>query len=137
MLHVIDAVSDGKVLRYVDGNKTVVLEKDGYETVLSLTEFGNRKNWLLSGWKANAPDAVSEVGAQSEATQSKPTFSRQELGTDLNNIARNDGMSSRQSVTPKEALRTKRLVDMMRPVVGSFIDQDGEYYAAKLKEAYN
>ena len=80
------------------------------------------------------PDAVSEVGTQSEATQSKPTFSRQELGADLNNIARNDGMSSRQSVNPQEALRTKRLVDMMMPVVGSFIDQDGEYYAAKLKK---
>jgi len=82
------------------------------------------------------PDAVSEVGTQSEATQSKPAFSRQELGADLNNIARNDGMSSRQSVNPQEALRTKRLVDMMRPVVGSFIDQDGEYYAAELNALF-
>ena len=83
LLHVIDAVGDGKILRFVEGNKTVVLEKDGFEAVLALTEYGNQKSWLLSGWQTNKPDASGEVGTQSTATQLKPTFSRQELGAGL------------------------------------------------------
>ena len=94
LLHVIDAVADGKVLRYVNGNKTVILEKDDYEAVLALTEFGKRKSWLLSGWKNNTPDAVGEVGTQSDATQLKPTFSRQELGAGLKNIISQSGEKS-------------------------------------------
>ena len=43
----------------------------------------------------------------------------------------------RQSVNPKEALRTKRLIEMMTPIVGSFVDQEGEYYAKKMHDAYN
>ena len=86
LLHVIDAVADGRVLRYVEGNKTVVLEKDGFEAVLALTEYGEKKSWLLSGWETGKPDAISEVGTQSDATQSMPTFSRQELGAGLRNI---------------------------------------------------
>ena len=38
LFHVIDTVADGKINRFVEGNKTVVLEKDGYEAVLALTE---------------------------------------------------------------------------------------------------
>lgn len=83
LLHVIDAVADGKIKRFVAGNKTVVIEKDGFEAVLALTEYGKQKSWLLSGWQINKPDANGEVGAQSAATQLKPTFSRQELGAGL------------------------------------------------------
>ena len=84
LLHVIDAVADGKIKRFVAGNKTVVIEKDGFEAVLALTEYGKQKSWLLSGWQINKPDANGEVGTQSAATQLKPTFSRQELGAGLN-----------------------------------------------------
>jgi hypothetical protein len=45
LLHVIDAVADGKIDRFVEGNKTIILEKDGYEAVLALTEYGNQKSW--------------------------------------------------------------------------------------------
>ena len=89
-MRVIDAVADGKILRFVKGNKTVVLEKDGFEAVLALTEYGQQKSWLLSGWKVDKPDANGEVGTQSAATQPEPTFSRQELGAGLiNNITQN------------------------------------------------
>ena len=57
--------------------------------------------------------------------------------TDPNiNIVQN-GEMSRESVDPEENLRTKRLVDMMMPVVGSFVDQESEYYAKKMHDAYN
>ncbi len=87
LLQVIDAVADGKILRFVEGNKTVILEKDGFEAVLALSEYGKQKSWLLSGWKTNTPDASGEVGTQSTATQPEPTFSRQELGAGINNIS--------------------------------------------------
>lgn len=58
--------------------------------------------------------------------------------TDPNaNIAQNDGKSSRQSVNPEMELRTKRLVDMMKPFVSQYDELDGEYLVAKLKELYS
>ena len=70
--------------------KTVVLEKDGFEAVWALTEYGQQKSWLLNGWKVGKPDTNGEVGTQSAATQPEPTFSRQELGAGLlNNIQQN------------------------------------------------
>jgi hypothetical protein len=43
-LRVIDAVADGKILRFAEGNKTIVLDKDGFEAVLALTEYGPQKS---------------------------------------------------------------------------------------------
>ena len=98
LFHVIDAVADGRILRHVDGNKTVILEKDGFEAVLALTEYGNQKSWLLSGWEVEQPDANGEVSTQSAATQSEPTFSRQELGAGLKgNIPQNPDNASLES----------------------------------------
>ena len=95
LYHVIDAVADGKILRFVEGNKTVVLEKDGFEAVLALIEYGQQKSWLLSGWKVGKPDTNGKVGTQSAATQPEPTFSRQELGAGLlNNIPQNPDNAS-------------------------------------------
>ena len=94
LLKVFDTVVDGKVLRYVPGKKTVVLSKGDYEAVLSLDENGNKKTWLLSGWntKEKSSDVSSEVSTQSTSTQIKPTFSRQDLGAELNNsITNSDG----------------------------------------------
>ena len=86
LFHVIDTVADGKINRFVEGNKTVILEKDGFEAVLALTEYNKQKSWLLTGWKTNEPDEISEVSTQSDPTQLKPTFSRQELGAGLVSI---------------------------------------------------
>ncbi len=94
LLKVFDTVVDGKVLRYVPNKKTVVLSKGDYEAVLSLDENGNKKTWLLSGWntKEKSSDVSSEVSTQSTSTQIKPTFSRQDLGAELNNsITNSDG----------------------------------------------
>lgn len=94
LLKVFDTVVDGKVLRYVPNKKTVVLSKSDYEAVLSLDENGNKKTWLLSGWntKEKSSGVSREVGTQSTSTQIKPTFSRQDLGAELNNsITNSDG----------------------------------------------
>jgi phage-related protein (TIGR01555 family) len=48
---VIDAVVDGEISKYVPGKKTIHIEKDGYEAILSLDEHGKKKTWLLTGWK--------------------------------------------------------------------------------------
>ena len=109
LFHVLDAMASGQVTKHVAGNQTLHIEKDGFEAILALTEFGNQKSWLLSGWEIGKPDAFSEVGTQSKATQSKPTFSRQELGAGLQNIISQNSQnfkpqnenSSRNSVSPE------------------------------------
>jgi len=77
---VLDTVVDGEIDRYTAAKKTVTLRKGDVEAVLSLDESGESKTWLLTGWKKGEPDAVGEVGAQSDATQTEPTFSRSDLG---------------------------------------------------------
>lgn len=47
---VLEAVANGKVKRFSRGNKTVAIQKDGYEAILSLEEHGKRKTWLLTGY---------------------------------------------------------------------------------------
>ncbi len=87
LLNVFDTVIDGQIIRYVEKNKTVVLEKNGYEAILSLDEHGKTKTWLLSGWNTKiSPDEEREFNATLKTTQNLPTFSRQELGAGLNNI---------------------------------------------------
>ncbi|CCG40166.1 hypothetical protein [Magnetospirillum molischianum] len=86
VLQVIRAVALGKITKQVEGKKTVHLELDGTEAVLSLDLNGDRKTWLLTGWEIGKPDARGEVGAQSKATQNAPTFSRDDLGAGLQAI---------------------------------------------------
>ena len=86
LLHVVDALADGKIERYAAGNKTVHLVKDGYEAILSLDEHGKKKSWLLTGWEINKPDAFGKFSTKSEATQTAPTFSRRDLGAGLKQI---------------------------------------------------
>ena len=82
---VIDTVLYGDIERYSETKKTVTLSHNGYEAILSLDENGNKKTWLLTGWKINMPDATGEVSTQSGATQTEPTFSRLDLGAGLSN----------------------------------------------------
>ncbi len=90
LLKVFDTVVDGKVKRYVKGNKTIILGKENYEAVLSLDKNGSKKTWLLSGWNIKdnkkSSDVNGEVSTQSITTQNLPTFSRQDLGAELSNI---------------------------------------------------
>ena len=151
LLRVIDAVAYGKILRFVKGNKTVVLEKDGFEAVLALTEYGQQKSWLLSGWKVDKPDANGEVGTQSAATQPEPTFSRQELGAGLiNNISqifenasgdlsdgaeKSDGADKlRFSLADYDEQAQDDIIAILRPFVRQNIDMEPERYIAYLKE---
>ncbi len=84
--NVIRAVVEGDVVKFVEAKKTLHIEWNGYEAVLSLDENGNRKTWLLTGWHQNRPDASGEVGAQSGATHTRPTFSRSDMGAGLDVI---------------------------------------------------
>jgi hypothetical protein len=77
---VITAVIEGSVVRRQAQKKTVILAYNGYEAVLALDMNGDKNTWLLTGWEKDVPDAVSEVSTQSDATQTKPTFSRPDLG---------------------------------------------------------
>jgi hypothetical protein len=84
LLKVFDAVVDGDVVNFSENKKTVTLEKDGYQAVLSLDEHGKKKTWLLTGWNTKiSPDAEREVSATLKAMQGEPTFSRQTLGARL------------------------------------------------------
>ena len=90
LLKVFDTVVDGDIVSFTEKNKTVHLMKNGFEAILSLDEHGKKKTWLLTGWDTTiSPDAEREFNATLKATQTKPTFSRQDLGAGLNkfNIA--------------------------------------------------
>ena len=82
LLKMLDVIANGQVSRHVEGNKTLILEKDGYEAVLALTRFGNRESWLLTGWEKNekTTGGNGEVSTTSVPTQISPTFSRADLG---------------------------------------------------------
>jgi len=49
LFKLLDVIESGDVVRYVDGNKTVVIGKDGYEAVLALTRNGEKGD-LGSDW---------------------------------------------------------------------------------------
>lgn len=48
---VLEAMANGKIVRSSRGNKTVAIRKDGYEAILSLEEYGEKKTWLLTGYR--------------------------------------------------------------------------------------
>ena len=88
LLKVLDTVVDGKITSFTEKNKTVHLVKNNIEAILSLDENGKKKTWLLTGFDTTvSPDAEREFNATLKATQSKPTFSRQELGAGLNEFS--------------------------------------------------
>ncbi|MGB2578209.1 hypothetical protein AAIR98_000127 [Elusimicrobium simillimum] len=51
MSKVIEVLVDGDVSKFVRAKKTVHLEKNGYEAILSLDEHGQKKTWLLTGYR--------------------------------------------------------------------------------------
>lgn len=83
---VLKAVALGTELQFVPAKKTVRIVHDGVTAVLSLDEHGKTKSWLLTGWENGRPDAKGEVGTQSPATQTAPTFSRDDLVAGLDTI---------------------------------------------------
>lgn len=83
---VLEAVANGKITRFVEGNKTVHIEKDGYRAVLSLEEHGKKKTWLLTGfdiWEDTKKEPTGDSGkvsARHAATHDGPILSRPDMG---------------------------------------------------------
>lgn len=110
LFKVFDAVIDGEVLRYVSNKKTVIIKKNNIEATLSLDENGNKKTWLLSGWDTKiSPDEEGQFSANPKSTQDSPTFSRAELGAELNNII-SDLNSNLNPVTFKQESIEEKLI---------------------------
>jgi hypothetical protein len=88
---VLEAMATGEIRKFVETKKTVHIQKDGFEAVLSLDEHGKKKTWLLTGYDVIevARDEVKKpsgergkVSASHAPTQSGPIFSRPGLGAD-------------------------------------------------------
>ena len=95
LLRVLNVIADGKIDRYVPGNKTVVLTDGEYEAVLALTRFGEKETWLFNGWKKDEKTgADGEVSTHSDATQANPTFSREDLGAVLSDAKVRNNMEN-------------------------------------------
>ena len=59
---VLEAMANGKIVRSSRGNKTVAIRKDGYEAILSLEEYGEKKTWLLTGYRVLENDKQTSFG---------------------------------------------------------------------------
>ncbi len=120
---VLEAVANGKITRFVDGNKTVHIDKDGYRAVLSLQEHGKQKTWLLTGYdivgegKKNITGDSGKVSARHASTHTGPILSRPGMGavssfpqriehlmTQVNGLGINQGQKKH---TPKGAFMGK------------------------------
>lgn len=124
LLKVFDTVVDGDIVSFTEKNKTVHLMKNGFEAILSLDEHGKKKTWLLTGFDTTiSPDAEREFNATLKATQTKPTFSRRDLGAGLNefNIALKEGnVNSNYQNKPQP----KGLYDASKGVIKIFESAD-------------
>ncbi len=47
---ILDTVVEGKIIRRVEGNNSIVLQKDNVQAILALERFRQKKTWLLTGW---------------------------------------------------------------------------------------
>ena len=50
---IVNAIVYGQIKEYVRHSKQLVIEHNGYKSILSLNENGKKKVWLLSGYKIN------------------------------------------------------------------------------------
>ena len=87
--HVLEAVANGEIERFVQGNKTVHIHKDGYRAVLSLEENGKKKTWLLTGFdlpeerqKKRPSGDSGKVSTRHAATHAGPILSRPGMGAE-------------------------------------------------------
>ncbi len=109
ILKLIETIVTGKVVKTVDVKKTIHIEKDGYEAVLSEDKFGNEEIWLLTGWKINKPDDSEEFCTTNTSTHFTPTFSRDEVGAGLSNVKIRKNIS------------TQNIFDLHKPYVDDII----------------
>ncbi|MGE9986207.1 anti-CBASS protein Acb1 family protein [Desulfovibrio sp. SGI.169] len=101
---VLEAVANGKIVRFVKGNKTVHLDKDGYRAVLSLEEHGKKKTWLLTGYdivggeQKNVTGDSGKVSARHASTHVGPILSRPDMGAVSSFIQKIDQILAKSNV---------------------------------------
>lgn len=103
---VLEAVANGKIARFINGNKTVHLEKDGYRAVLSLEEHGKKKTWLLTGYDIvrdgkNITGDNGKVSARHASTHAGPILSRPDMGA-VSSFAQRIEQILAMSITKKD-----------------------------------
>ena len=131
LLRLLNVIANGKIARYVPGNKTVILTDGEYEAVLALTRFGEKETWLFNGWrKDEKTGADGEVSTHSDATQANPTFSREDLGAVLSDanlrknlesiVKNNENIREQRKIsdTPEEKERTALIFDTAKKKFG-------------------
>jgi hypothetical protein len=125
LIKVVYAAAVGQRMRHIPAKKTVRITHNGITAVLSLDEHGKQKTWLLTGWEEGKPDARGEVSAQSTATQSTPTFSRDELGAGFNSIVGEFGEDANSDIRfsrrPAEIFEDIQAQVARRPTVGEYV----------------
>ena len=100
----LEAVANGKIVRFVKGNKTVHLDKDGYRAVLSLEEHGKKKTWLLTGddivggEQKNVTGDSGKVSARHASTHVGPILSRPDMGAVSSFIQKIDQILAKSNV---------------------------------------
>lgn len=83
---VLEAVANGKIYRFEKANKTIAIQKDGYEAILSLDEHGEKKTWLLTGYdllsgkKKAAKDERGKLSQDTRLHNTEPSRSRFGMG---------------------------------------------------------
>lgn len=85
---VLEAVANGKITHFAEGNKTVHIDKDGYRAILALEYHGKKKTWLLTGFdivegkssKGRLADDSGKVSARHASTHTGPILSRPSMG---------------------------------------------------------
>lgn len=88
---VLDTVIEGKILRYLPSNQTVILRSEQYEAVLSLNKHGTKKTWLLTGYELlktaqdhckGFSDGHGKFSPRHMPTHTGPMFSRSAMGAE-------------------------------------------------------
>lgn len=101
---VLEAVANGKIARFSRGNKTVAIQKDGYEAILSLEEHGKKKTWLLTGYDIVGGEQKNVTGDSGKfctrhaATHDGPTSSRPDMGAVSSFIQKIDQILAKSNV---------------------------------------
>lgn len=101
---VLEAAANGKIARFSRGNKTVAIQKDGYEAILSLEEHGKKKTWLLTGYRILEDRKKGLTGDSGKfctrhaATHDGPTSSRPAMGAVSSFIQKIDQILAKSNV---------------------------------------
>ncbi len=84
-LQLIETIVTGTIIKEVEQKKTVHIQLNNAEAVLSKDKFGEEEIWLLTGWEINKnkPDVDGEICTTTIPMHFTPTFRRDEVGAGL------------------------------------------------------